>query len=82
MSELTWKQKSKILWMVLFHRKTPFGAKAVVVSALLYGLMPFDLIPDFLPLLGIVDDATVFILAISVFLHFTKNIRKEMEREN
>ena len=69
-----------IAWTLLFHRKTPFAAKATIVGAILYGIMPLDLLPDILPLLGLVDDATLLILAIVVFLHLTKPLRKEMER--
>ena len=65
--------------MVLFHRKTPFGAKATIAGGVLYGLMPIDLIPDILPLIGIVDDSMVLLVAIVVFLRLTKTIRREME---
>ncbi len=82
MRTLTWKQKAKIAWMVLFHPKTPFAAKASIAGGLLYGLLPIDLIPDFLPLLGVTDDATLLVLAVMAFLHLTKNIRREMERKD
>lgn len=80
MRTLTWFQKTKILWMVLFHRRTPLTAKATIAGGLLYGLLPFDLIPDFLPILGMADDATFLIFAFTIFLHLTKSLRKEMER--
>ncbi len=82
MSTLTWKQKAKIAWLVLFHRKTPFSAKATIAGGLLYGLLPFDVIPDLLPLLGLADDAAVLLLAIITFLHLTKVIRKEVAHKN
>jgi uncharacterized membrane protein YkvA (DUF1232 family) len=81
MRKLTWKQKAKIAWTVLFHRKTPFSAKATMIGGLLYGVLPFDLIPDLLPVLGVADDAMILVVAIIVFLHLTKAIRKEMERQ-
>ena len=81
MHTLTWKQKAKIAWRVLFHRKTPFIAKAIIGGGLLYGILPFDFIPDLLPILGVVDDATVLLLAYFAFLALTKNIRKEVRRE-
>ena len=81
MHTLTWKQKAKIAWLVLFHRKTPFAAKAIIGGGLLYGILPFDFIPDLLPLLGLADDATVLLLAYFAFLALTKNIRKEVRRE-
>ncbi len=81
MRKVSWKQKAKIAWMVLFHRKTPFAAKATLVGGLLYGLMPIDLIPDILPLLGMADDTVLLVVVIMAFLHLTKNLRKEMEKE-
>jgi uncharacterized membrane protein YkvA (DUF1232 family) len=41
------------------YKKTPFWTIAAIVAALLYVLNPFDLIPDFIPGLGQVDDAAV-----------------------
>jgi uncharacterized membrane protein YkvA (DUF1232 family) len=41
------------------YREIPFGSIAAVVGALLYVLSPIDLIPDFIPAFGYVDDAAV-----------------------
>ncbi len=41
------------------YRKIPFWTIAAIVGALLYVLNPLDLIPDFLPLVGQIDDAAV-----------------------
>lgn len=82
MRKLSWKQKSRIAWMALFHRQTPLAAKACIACGVLYGLMPFDLIPDLLPILGMADDATLLMVAIMIFLHLTKNLRKELEKKN
>lgn len=41
------------------YREIPWYSIAAIVSALLYVLSPIDLIPDFLPLVGYVDDAAV-----------------------
>ncbi len=82
MRTLTWKQKAKIVWVVLWHPKTPFTAKATIAGGLLYGLMPFDFIPDILPILGIADDATFLVFAFILFLHLTKKIREELEKKN
>lgn len=39
--------------------RTPWGAILSLIVALLYGASPIDLIPDFLPIIGILDDAVV-----------------------
>jgi uncharacterized membrane protein YkvA (DUF1232 family) len=41
------------------YRQLPFGTIAAVAFTLIYVLDPFDLVPDFLPIIGQVDDAAV-----------------------
>ena len=41
------------------YRKIPFWSIAAIVAALLYVLNPADLIPDYIPGIGYVDDALV-----------------------
>jgi uncharacterized membrane protein YkvA (DUF1232 family) len=41
------------------YREIPWWALASVVAALLYVLSPIDLIPDFIPVVGLMDDAAV-----------------------
>ena len=41
------------------YRQIPYGIIAAAVFALLYVFNPFDLVPDVLPFVGTVDDATV-----------------------
>src|SRR6516165_8413673 len=47
-----------------FDRATPLQVKAALMSALAYFVLPFDFIPDFLPLVGFTDDAAILITAI------------------
>ncbi|MEO5887938.1 MAG: DUF1232 domain-containing protein [Anaerolineales bacterium] len=41
------------------YRQTPFGIIAAIVFSLIYVFNPFDLVPDVLPFIGALDDATV-----------------------
>jgi uncharacterized membrane protein YkvA (DUF1232 family) len=41
------------------YRRIPYWSIAAIVVALLYVLNPFDLIPDFIPVFGQIDDAAV-----------------------
>lgn len=41
------------------YRKVPWAVVAAVVFTLLYVFNPFDLVPDFIPFFGYVDDAGV-----------------------
>lgn len=45
---------------------TPFRAKAVLVGALAYFIMPFDIVPDFILGFGFTDDAAAIALAIKI----------------
>jgi uncharacterized membrane protein YkvA (DUF1232 family) len=44
---------------------TPARVKLLIVGALAYFVMPFDAIPDFLPLVGFSDDAAVIAATIA-----------------
>ena len=41
------------------YREIPWWSIAAIVAALLYVLNPIDLIPDFIPVFGYIDDALV-----------------------
>jgi uncharacterized membrane protein YkvA (DUF1232 family) len=45
-------------------RQTPLAVRAALWGALAYFIMPFDVIPDYLPLIGYTDDAAVLATAI------------------
>jgi uncharacterized membrane protein YkvA (DUF1232 family) len=46
-----------------FDPATPFRSKAMLLAALAYFIMPFDVIPDFILGLGFTDDMTVLLTA-------------------
>jgi uncharacterized membrane protein YkvA (DUF1232 family) len=47
-----------------FDRETPLQVKAALVGALAYFVLPFDVMPDVMPLLGFADDAAVLATAL------------------
>ncbi len=58
----------------VFTKKTtiPYRDIGIICGALAYFLMPFDIIPDFLPG-GLIDDLCVIILAYKTISDFTRN---------
>ena len=47
-------------WFCARDPNTPSHVKAVVLAALAYFILPVDALPDFLPALGFIDDASMF----------------------
>ena len=50
-------------------RKIPFGTIAAIVFTLIYVFDPFDLVPDFLPIIGQIDDAAVVAACLILIEH-------------
>ena len=44
------------LWLLAKDGRAPKAPKLVAIAVLVYAISPIDLIPDFLPLLGVLDD--------------------------
>jgi uncharacterized membrane protein YkvA (DUF1232 family) len=60
------KRDGVTLWFAGKNPRTPWYAKALGLFVVAYALSPIDLIPDFIPVLGYVDD--VLLLPILVWL--------------
>jgi len=56
------------LWRAFFAPETPVYLKALMLLVPAYLLSPIDLIPDFIPLAGWLDDAIVIPLLVSVIV--------------
>lgn len=64
-----------------FDRRTPLHVKAALVGALAYFVLPADVIPDVLPVIGYTDDAAVLAAAVKlVASHITPNHREAARR--
>lgn len=60
------KQEIRVWKFILKDPRCPMVSKFLLALVVLYALMPFDLIPDFIPALGYLDD--IFIIGLLVFL--------------
>ena len=62
-----------VLWSLLHdywdgeYRAVPWRFLAAIGFSVTYLVSPLDIVPDFIPFIGFVDDATVFALVVSSF---------------
>jgi uncharacterized membrane protein YkvA (DUF1232 family) len=59
------------LWKLVRHPDTPRAPKWVALFVLAYALSPIDLIPDFIPVLGQLDDLLLLPLGIALAVRLT-----------
>lgn len=62
------KQETVPIYYALFDRRTPLSAKLLAALTVTYLLSPIDLIPDFIPVLGLLDDLIIVPLLITATL--------------
>jgi len=62
------KAETFALYLAVRHTGTPWYAKLFVAAVIAYALSPIDLIPDFVPILGYVDDMILIPLGVTLAL--------------
>ena len=60
----------RVYQAVVRDARTPWQARVLIGCAVAYALSPIDLIPDFIPIVGHLDDAVIVPLLIVVGLRF------------
>ena len=63
-----------------FDRQTPRHVQAALLGAIAYFILPFDFIPDMLPVLGFTDDAAVLAAAIRTVASHIRPDHREAAR--
>jgi uncharacterized membrane protein YkvA (DUF1232 family) len=64
-----------------FDRRTPTRVRGILLAALVYFILPADMLPDFLPILGFGDDAAVIAAAIQLIAaHIRPEHREAAQR--
>lgn len=84
-----WKRQAKLLRVKIFtiylaykDPRVPWYAKAFAACIVAYAFSPIDLIPDFIPILGYLDDIVLIPLGIALALKMIpKAVIKECEEK-
>ncbi len=80
------KQEIVPLYYALFDKRTPIIAKIFAGLTVGYLLSPIDLIPDFIPVLGLLDDLIIVPLLIKFTInliptHIIEDIKNKINRQ-
>lgn len=62
------KKETFALYLACRHPRVPWYAKALALLVVGYALSPIDLIPDFVPVLGYLDDLVIIPLGIMLVI--------------
>jgi uncharacterized membrane protein YkvA (DUF1232 family) len=64
------KRDAIAVWLAARDPRVPLAVKAFAALVAAYALSPIDLIPDFIPVLGLLDDLILLPAAVWVILRF------------
>ncbi|AEV66967.1 YkvA family protein [Acetivibrio clariflavus] len=88
MKEKTSELKKQVFALYLAYKKkeTPLIAKVFTAIVVAYALSPIDLIPDFIPVLGYLDDFILIPMGVAIALklipaEIMEECRKEADRK-
>ncbi len=76
------KLDARLLWRALQHPLSPGWLKWGVAGVFLYLISPIDLIPDFVPVIGLMDDIVLVPLAIRCLLNkLPQRVRDDIDKK-
>jgi len=61
--DLPWRGRARLVCRLMRSRRVPLPAKLILPALVLYLMFPIDIVPDFIPVLGYLDDVLVLIVA-------------------
>ena len=80
LARLIWKLPTyaRVVWGLMRDPRTPLPLKALLGAGLAYVVVPIDLVPDAIPILGQADDLTVLLLVLDLFIaNAPEQVREE-----
>jgi len=70
-SGLPFRRKLRLARAMARDRRIPLAIRAIPPALVLYLAMPLDIVPDFIPVLGQLDDVIIVALGVVLLLRFT-----------
>jgi uncharacterized membrane protein YkvA (DUF1232 family) len=80
LASLVWKLPTyaRIVWGLVRDPRVPLPLKGLLAAGLAYVVVPIDLVPDAVPILGQADDLTVLLLVLDLFIaNAPREVREE-----
>lgn len=65
------KAQTLVVYFAARDPRTPFLVRALAILVAAYALSPIDLIPDFIPIIGYLDDLILVPLGLALVVHLT-----------
>jgi uncharacterized membrane protein YkvA (DUF1232 family) len=59
------------LWKLFRHPQTPRAARWVAFAVIAYAVSPIDMIPDFIPVLGLLDELVLLPIGVALVVRLT-----------
>jgi uncharacterized membrane protein YkvA (DUF1232 family) len=59
--------RARLHWRLFRHPEVPRATKAILIAVAAYAIVPFDLIPDWAPGIGILDDLSLILAGLWLF---------------
>ena len=73
----------RLVWKLLTDSRVPFWIRIALPLALIYVISPIDILPDFIPIMGRVDDIIAIVAGIMILLKLApKKVVNQHKKDN
>tara|TARA_B100000586_G_scaffold73274_2_gene51425 strand:- start:908 stop:1228 length:321 start_codon:yes stop_codon:yes gene_type:complete len=73
----------RLIWKLLTDSRVPFWIRIALPLALIYVISPIDILPDFIPVMGRVDDIIAIVAGIMILLKLApKKVVNQYKKDN
>ena len=73
----------RLIWKLLTDSRVPFWIRIALPLALIYVISPIDILPDFIPIMGRVDDIIAIVAGIMILLKLVpKKVVNQHKKDN